>query len=290
LNKPLNRAAVNALPEEQRNPILQAMINHQERYPGSRLSGLELLLSDASIKLSIPEVLAIFPKMKPRHYSLASSLSEKHSSMSICITVAKGTTPSGFLYKGTASGNLDMLACADVKNTEHVPSIWISVKQNRTFRLPPPGVPLIMVGTGSGIAPFMSFLQELRARQRGGAEKCTALLFFGCRNPDSALYKSELESFQVDGTIAGLHLAFSRVGEKKYVQDVIKQQGAAIWPLLSAGGHIAVCGDASRMAPDVRNAFAQVASEAGGVDGAKFVNGLCASNNRYHEDVWPHDA
>merc|ERR1712232_1093850 len=105
-------------------------------------------------------------------------------------------------------------------------------------------------------------------------------------------YEDELKALQADGTLTSLNVAFSRTADKKdYVQDRILQMGTAIWKCLEAGGHIYVCGDASKMAPDVRRSIKDVISEASSMDSSaagSLVDQYCSvgEHRRYHEDVW----
>ena len=121
-------------------------------------------------------------------------------------------------------------------------------------------------------------------------------LFFGFRTKADFLYEDELKALEADGTLTKLHVAFSRVGDEvRYLQHLIQKQGAALWPLLSNGGHIFVCGDAARMAPDVRDAVQLVAAKKGGMGESKaqqFLQELLSESalKRYHEDVWAGNA
>merc|ERR1711879_217978 len=120
-------------------------------------------------------------------------------------------------------------------------------------------------------------------------------LFFGCQAPGKFIYEEELRSYERDGVLTQLHVAFSRTGKKEYVQHLMKKEASALWQLLQAGGHIFVCGDAKRMAPDVRSAVVHIACIAGGMDettATAFVAELCTQGEakRYHEDVWASNA
>ena len=159
--------------------------------------------------------------------------------------------------------------------------------------LPPVGQPVIMVGAGTGLAPFRGAIET--ARGPSGTPHGDAELFFGCQNSSKFLYETELKGYATDKTLASLNVCFSRMGEKKYVQQEIVIRKAQVWKLLCDGAHIYVCGDASRMAPAVKSAFKTVASEQGGLSEAKasaFVDQLCAmgDDKRYHEDVWAGNA
>jgi len=159
------------------------------------------------------------------------------------------------------------------------------------FKLPDdPSVPVIMVGPGTGVAPMMGFLQERAALQAKGAKLGPGVLFFGCRNSkDDFIYADELQQYEKSGVLSQLHVAFSRDGPSKvYVQDLIQANGAKLWPLFEAGAVVYICGDARRMAPDVRSAFKDIARTFGGRSDAaaeSWLGGLLESN-RYLEDVW----
>ena len=138
------------------------------------------------------------------------------------------------------------------------------------------------------------FMQERAALLAAGGGKASplgpALLFFGCRSPgEDFIYRDTLEAYLASGVLTGLHTAFSRDGPSKvYVQDLIQQQAQEVWRLLDAGAYVYVCGDARRMAPDVRRAFMAVARDAGGRSEASAQNwmGSLLEAGRYLEDVW----
>ena len=120
------------------------------------------------------------------------------------------------------------------------------------FGLPAdPATPIIMVGPGTGVAPFRSFLWHRRAMKASGK----AWLFFGHqRQACDFFYRDELEAFLADGTLTRLSTAWSRDGDQKvYVQHRMREAGAELWAWLQAGAHFYVCGDAKRMAKDVRD-------------------------------------
>ena len=124
-----------------------------------------------------------------------------------------------------------------------------------TFRLPSdPLTPIVMVGPGTGLAPFRGFLQERSAIMQEGREVGEAHLFFGCRSPvKDYIYKEELEAFVASKALTRLHTSFSRVSDRKtYVQHALTEHGAHVWDLLhERGAHLYVCGDAKAMAKDV---------------------------------------
>jgi sulfite reductase (NADPH) flavoprotein alpha-component len=161
------------------------------------------------------------------------------------------------------------------------------IQRAHDFALPPSGdTPIVMVGPGTGVAPFRAFLQERMAAKAKGP----AWLFFGHRRrATDFFYEDELSGFQATGTLAKLSLAWSRDAEKKvYVQDKMREDSADLWAWLGKGAHFYVCGDAKRMAPDVDAALVQICAEHGKMDAASakaFVKDLRAQH-RYQTDVY----
>jgi sulfite reductase (NADPH) flavoprotein alpha-component len=155
------------------------------------------------------------------------------------------------------------------------------------FGLPDdPAKPIIMVGPGTGIAPFRSFLWDRQARKAPGK----AWLFFGHqREATDFLYRDELESLTASGALTRLSTAWSRDGAAKvYVQDRMREAGAELWAWLQEGAHFYICGDAKRMAKDVETALVEITIAHGGKSegGAKeFIAGLKAAG-RYQADVY----
>ena len=132
---------------------------------------------------------------------------------------------------------------------------------NKRFRVPAPDVPMIMVGPGTGIAPYLGFLAE---RYAAGA-KGETWLYTGDRNRDcDHCYEEELVGFEASGALSHLRLAFSRDGaQKTYVQHLMAEDGAALWQAIEAGAHIYLCGDAKRMALDVEATLVRIIAEHG---------------------------
>jgi sulfite reductase (NADPH) flavoprotein alpha-component len=146
--------------------------------------------------------------------------------------------------------------------------------------------PMIMVGPGTGIAPFRAFIEERHARAATGG----AWLFFGNPHSDSDyLYREELNAYLEAGTLSHISTAFSRDGEGKvYVQDRIRENGAELWAWLEAGACFYVCGDAEHMAPAVDQALRDVIRDHGGYDedGAREYVQCLANEARYQRDVY----
>ncbi|RZI72769.1 MAG: reductase, partial [Rubrivivax sp.] len=147
-------------------------------------------------------------------------------------------------------------------------------------------LPMIMIGPGTGVAPFRGFLQERQARGDPGRN----WLFFGEQHAASDFYyREELQAMQRDGLLTHLSLAFSRdQAQKIYVQDRILEQGAELWRWLQEGAQLYICGDASRMAKDVDYALRQVAQCHGGLesDAAADYWHQLSEQRRYLRDVY----
>ena len=160
------------------------------------------------------------------------------------------------------------------------------------FRLPEdPTVPLIMIGAGTGMAPFRGFLQERLALKLRGENVGPSLLFFGCRHPArDFLYEEELRQFEAHG-IVEVHTAFSRVEDmpKTYCQQRIVDLQEEVWRLIQAGAKIYLCGDANRLAPGIRQALIAIFKLNTGArteHGEVWLDEL-AAEQRYLVDVWP---
>ncbi len=150
-------------------------------------------------------------------------------------------------------------------------------------------MPIIMVGPGTGVAPFRGFLQQRELLGQQGATLGEALLFFGCRDPDvDFLYREEMERYAADG-IVSLYTAFSRhEGKRVYVQDRIAEEAETVWKLIEDGARIYVCGDGARMEPDVRGALRTICMEKRGCnerEAAAWIESMIESE-RYLLDVW----
>ena len=259
---------------------------HAARVLAGKRTLLEILQAYGSVKLPFGKFLGMLPAMKPRFYSISSSPIKCPNSLSITVSVVAGTTPSGRKHIGVCSNHLKeqpRLRPASVglpADAEHYMPLILFVKDSGgLFRLPEPNVPVIMVGPGTGVAPMRGFLQE-RAAQ-GAREN---ILFFGCRDRHELLYQSELEELQASGYLK-LFVALSREPSvpKTYVQNLIEQESDLVVDFLQRGARIYVCGDASRMAPEVRATFQRVAEKIG--LGDSFVASM-VKQGRYCEDVW----
>lgn len=240
---------------------------------------LDLLARFPAVRPPLDELLASLEELQPRLYSIASSPRAHEGEVHLTIGVVRYTR-NGRARQGVASTFLA---------ERHAPGAKLRcfVQPAHGFRLPADlSKPVIMVGPGTGIAPFRAFLEERRAARAPGKN----WLFFGDQHEAcDFIYRGEIEAFQADGTLTRLDLAFSRDGAKKvYVQDRMREAGAELWAWLNDGAHIYVCGDANRMARDVDAALRDIVAAQGAMDEAAakaFVQKL-AADKRYQRDVY----
>lgn len=225
------------------------------------------------------ELLPLLRKLSPRLYSIASSPKAHPGEVHLTVSAVRYES-FGRGRKGVASTFLaDRVGGSDC--------VRVYVQPSRGFKPPASGdTPMILVGPGTGIAPFRAFLEE---RQATGA-KGRNWLFFGdrCRASDF-LYEEQLAAWHRDGLLTRLDLAFSRdQAEKIYVQHRMLEHAAEIWSWLETGAHFYVCGDASRMAKDVEAALHTIIEKAGGkmTDEAKTYVETLRSEKRYQRDVY----
>jgi len=222
------------------------------------------------------EFVSVLKKLQPRLYSIASSPKAHPGEVHLCVGIVR------YESHGRQRGGVCSTFLADRLDSETRPRVF--VHNNHAFRLPEnPETPVIMVGPGTGIAPFRAFLEERRATSAKGDN----WLFFG--NPHAAtdyLYQDEIEEFVADGTLDRIDLAWSRDQERKvYVQHLMEQNGAEIWQWLEKGAAFYVCGDASRMAKDVDDALRALIVTHGGRDADAYVAQL-KKDKRYQRDVY----
>ncbi len=188
------------------------------------------------------QLFTVLGRLTPRMYSIASSQAKSKDTVHTTVRVVRYHTH-GRDRQGLCSGHLGERADAGA-------TMPIFLHANQNFRLPEDtAAPVIMIGPGTGIAPFRAFLQHRQAHGHTGKN----WLFFGeQRQASDFLYRDEWQGMQADGTLTLLHTAFSRDQQKKiYVQDRMKENGQELFQWLEHGAYFYVCGDASRMAKDV---------------------------------------
>lgn len=244
------------------------------------LYGRDLVDLLETAELSVAELLDTVRPLTPRDYSIASTPLADPSRVALTVASVRYRL-GGRDRAGTASTFLaDRRAVGD--------TVEVHLRPNQHFRLPEPDVPIIMIGPGTGIAPFRAFLAERQATGAGGR----SWLFFGDRRrATDYLYREDLERFVADGTLDRLDLAFSRDGAdgtKTYVWHHMLEHAAELYSWLQDGARIYVCGDANQMARDVDRALHTVVADAGGLaaDAAHaYVNDLIRTH-RYLRDVY----
>jgi sulfite reductase (NADPH) flavoprotein alpha-component len=224
------------------------------------------------------KLVSLLKRMQPRLYSIASSPAAHPGEIHLTVgTVRYGSAQ--MPRKGVSSTYL-----ADRCIQSPVP---VFVQKSTHFRPPSDGhVPMIMIGPGTGIAPFRAFLHERKAR----GDKGDNWLFFGeQREATDFYYRDELETMRAAGHLTRLSTAFSRdQSEKIYVQHRMRQEGADVWAWLQRGAYLYVCGDASKMAKDVDAALKSIVALHGNMNeqaATEYVNGL-AKARRYLRDVY----
>jgi sulfite reductase (NADPH) flavoprotein alpha-component len=226
------------------------------------------------------EHVALLRKLQPRLYSISSSPKAHPGQVHLTVGAVRYEL-GGRARKGVCSTFLAE-RCTGGETT-----VPVFVHANTNFRLPADGdTPVIMVGPGTGIAPFRAFLEERRATGATGRN----WLFFGDqREATDFLYRDELTALHADGLLTRLDLAWSRDQQAKvYVQQRMREHATELFAWLEAGAHVYVCGDASRMAKDVDAALHDAIATAGGKTpetAAAYVQALKAAK-RYQRDVY----
>ena len=236
------------------------------------------VLAQYPVTAPVEDWLSMLPRLQPRQYSISSSPLEHPGEVHLTVSAVR------YAYQGQPRHGVCSTFLADHSESADVP---VFVQPTAHFRPPAaPDASMIMVGPGTGVAPFRGFLQERRALGHTGRN----WLFFGERNSATDFYYAdELTTLRDSGVLTELTCAFSRDQRHKvYVQDRLREQAARVWDWLQDGAHFYVCGDASRMAKDVDLALRDIVSSQGGMsddDAAAYLKAL-SKQRRYLRDVY----
>lgn len=267
---------------------LEALLD-EEKYKtevlAKRITMLDLIEQYEACEIPFDRFLELLPPLKPRYYSISSSPKVHSDRISITVSVVRGTARSGKgEYRGIASNYLAEQSIGS--------SIVMFIRRPQSgFQLPDdPATPIIMVGPGTGVAPFRGFLQAREVLQQEGNILGQAHLYFGCRHPQhDFLYREELEQYAHKGIVT-LHTAFSREQEevKVYVQHQMKKDAQLLIELIDQGAHFYICGDGTKMAPDVEQTLREAYQEVHRVSEEESVQWLdnLLSKGQYAKDVW----
>ena len=230
-------------------------------------------------QLDATALIGLLRPLTPRLYSIASSQAEVETEVHVTVGVVRYDIEG----RARAGGASSFLA----DRVEEEGEVRVFIEHNDNFRLPAnPETPVIMIGPGTGIAPFRAFMQQ---RAADGAEGKNWLFFGNPHFTEDFLYQVEWQRYVKEGVLTRIDLAWSRdQKEKVYVQDKLREQGAELWRWINDGAHIYVCGDANRMAKDVEQTLLEVIAEFGGMDAEaadEFLSELRVER-RYQRDVY----
>ncbi|KML65328.1 NADPH-dependent assimilatory sulfite reductase flavoprotein subunit [Pectobacterium peruviense] len=237
------------------------------------------MVRQAPAELTAEQLLGLLRPLTPRLYSIASSQAEAESEVHITVGVVRYECEGRERAGGASSYLADRLSEDD--------EIRVFIEHNDNFRLPANSeTPVIMIGPGTGIAPFRAFMQQ---RDADGAEGKNWLFFGNPHFTEDFLYQVEWQRYVKEGLLTHIDLAWSRdQAHKIYVQDKLREKGAEVWRWIQDGAHLYVCGDANRMAKDVEKALLDVIVEHGGMDSEQadeFLSDL-RLERRYQRDVY----
>lgn len=252
-----------------------------EGYPGAEPTDadlLDLLSHFPSARPPVEELIPVLGELQPRLYSIASSPRHQEGTVHLCVGTVR--------YRKRRRNRRGIASTFLAERAMPGSSVPAFIQQTRDFRLPADDVPIIMIGPGTGIAPFRAFLQERRLRGASGRN----WLFFGDqRRSTDFLFQDELGHWSRDGLLTRLDTAFSRDQEEKiYVQHRMREAGKTLYAWLQEGACLYVCGDAQRMARDVDTALTLLAAREGGMtpSAAKAWVVDLGRRHRYLRDVY----
>ena len=251
----------------------------------SRLSLLGLLMKFPAIEMTLEQFVELSAAIAPRFYSIASSPLVSPDAIDLVVGTLRAPAWSGV-------GEHQGFASTHMRDLEAGEAVFGYVRKPNPAFAPPTDVtlPMILIGPGTGFAPFRGFLQERAVQKANGIAIGPIHLFFGCKHPDHDwLCRADMERWQSDG-LANLHMAYSAVDKHPhaYVQHALSAATDAIWPLLEQGAQIFVCGDGRNMAPAIREALIDMCEQRRGIDrdaASAWLEQLIEAG-RYHQDVY----
>ena len=277
---PEQQAALRSLAGEDE----EAQARYREQVFATNRSVLDLLDQFPACRLPFEEYLDMLPPLRPRYYSISSSPLTGPTVCSITTGVVRGPARSGTgTFTGVASGHLAQLP--------EDGTVFVFVREPTIeFRPPATDRPMIMVGAGTGLAPFRGFLQERAAQREQGLPTVRSLLFFGCRTSlTDQLYADELRSYE-ERDLVRVEYAYSQEPGRpgRYVQEAFLDCADEVWDLLQDGAVVLVCGNAATIAPGVRRSLLHIFRERTSTteaDAEAWLAGLRAAD-RFVEDIW----
>lgn len=284
-------AAAQNLPDQQRLEIWLEILQQGEEHPDAItlkktildnfMSVADLFDEFPTVSITLAALIELLPRQKPRLYSISSCPLLQPGKIQITVGILQIRTDAGKVRQGLCSNYLAGLQPGS--------QVRIDVRTS-SFRPPvDPQAPMLMVGPGTGISPLIAFLQYREALQNQGTQLGEACLYFGCRNHSDFLYSDQLASWQKQGVLTDLQVAFSRLTEQKvYVQGLMQENAQSLWQSLSHPQcHYYVCGDA-KMADDVFEVFIAIAKTEGNlthIEAIEFFDKM-KQERRFHTDVW----
>jgi cytochrome P450 / NADPH-cytochrome P450 reductase len=263
----------------------ESQARYRDRVHAPNRSVLDLLEEFPACRLPFEEYLDLLPPLRPRYYSISSSPLISPEVCSITAGVLHGPARSGTgTFTGVASGHLAQLP---VDGT-----VFVFVREPTIPFRPPenPHIPMVMIGAGTGVAPFRGFLQERAALQGQGVPVAGSLLFFGCRSSETdLLYAEELREYEEQGLVRVENALSREPGQPcRYVQQAMLDRADEVWDLLQRDAVVLLCGNASTIAPGVRASLLQIFRDRTATtqaDAEAWLAGL-RSADRYLEDIW----
>ncbi len=272
--------------------LLSYATDAKDEFADLKYNWVELLEAFPGVKVPFAHLIEMVPRLQHRFYTISSSSKVQPRRIAVTVSRFVKDKPEGRKHIGVCSDQLCRTVLVEKKEEQEQKSATklVVFVRGSSFRLPVrAGTPVIMIGPGTGIAPFRGFVQEFRTRT-GDHKFGTTVLYFGCRNPEvDYLYKEELEKAVEDKVLDELHVAFSREkGKPKvYVQNLLSQNAASTWKLLNEGAHLYVCGG-TLMGRDVLNTIVEICKTQGGLTPAAaegFVERMLRTN-RYVQELW----